>query len=252
MPSATSCGLLGEIVGERLIQKQRPRHRLDGCRTRPRATPAAGLCRNRPLAGRGHRRHPRSGAACDLQQFRPGLARAAASVLHIRPSRHRSADPDVCAGSGALRCLGRCLRDDIAARSRLPCTAALAGKSRSGRLFDGCSTKEGLSATSQPNCKPGKIGSDWQAYARYTGRADLLPLDCRWLFASHYVIALDMVRRDLGAALVPGFLAQPELEAGQLTLLDLREAPDTRGLPPLHQGEPPHRACSGCVIAGSG
>lgn len=73
--------------------------------------------------------------------------------------------------------------------------------------------------------QPGKIGSDWQAYARYTGRADLLPLDCRWLFASHYVIALDMVRRDLGAALVPDFLAQPELEAGQLTLLDPAKLP---------------------------
>lgn len=73
--------------------------------------------------------------------------------------------------------------------------------------------------------QPGKIGSDWQAYARYTGRADLLPLDCRWLFASHYVIALDMVRRDLGAALVPDFLAQPELDAGQLTLLDPAKLP---------------------------
>ena len=73
--------------------------------------------------------------------------------------------------------------------------------------------------------QPGKIGSDWQAYARSTGRADLLPLDCRWLFASHYVIALDMVRRDLGAALVPDFLAQPELDAGRLILLDQAKLP---------------------------
>lgn len=73
--------------------------------------------------------------------------------------------------------------------------------------------------------QPGKIGSDWQAYARYTGRADLLPLDCRWLFASHYVIALDMVRRDLGAALIPDFIALTELDAGHLTLLDQAKLP---------------------------
>lgn len=73
--------------------------------------------------------------------------------------------------------------------------------------------------------QPGKIGSDWQAYARYTGRTDLLPLDCRWLFASHYVIALDMVRRDLGAALIPDFLALSELYAGHLTLLDQAKLP---------------------------
>lgn len=68
--------------------------------------------------------------------------------------------------------------------------------------------------------QPGKIGSDWQAYGRHTGRADLLPLDGRWLFASHYVIALDMVREELGAALVPDFLVEPEIKAGRLTLLD--------------------------------
>jgi LysR family transcriptional regulator, glycine cleavage system transcriptional activator len=73
--------------------------------------------------------------------------------------------------------------------------------------------------------QPGKLGSDWQAYARYTGRVDLLPLDCRWLFASHYVIALDMVHQDLGAALVPDFLVQPGVEAGHLTLLDAAKFP---------------------------
>lgn len=68
--------------------------------------------------------------------------------------------------------------------------------------------------------QPGKIGSDWLAYGRYSGRADLSPVDGRWLFASHYVIALDMVREELGAALIPDFLAEPELQAGRLALLD--------------------------------
>ncbi|MDZ7875110.1 MAG: LysR family transcriptional regulator [Rhizobium sp.] len=68
--------------------------------------------------------------------------------------------------------------------------------------------------------QPGKIGSDWQTYARHSGRADLLPLTCRWLFASHYVIALDMVRQNLGAALIPDFLAQPDIDTGKMVLLD--------------------------------
>lgn len=68
--------------------------------------------------------------------------------------------------------------------------------------------------------QPGKIGSDWLAYGRHSDRADLSPVDGRWLFASHYVIALDMVREELGAALIPDFLAEPELRAGRLTLLD--------------------------------
>ncbi len=68
--------------------------------------------------------------------------------------------------------------------------------------------------------QPGKIGSDWLAYAHHSGRPDLSPADGRWLFASHYVIALDMVREELGAALVPDFLVEPEIAAGRLTLLD--------------------------------
>ena len=68
--------------------------------------------------------------------------------------------------------------------------------------------------------QPGKMGSDWQAYARHRGRGDLLPANGRWLFASHYIIALDMVRQGLGAALVPDFLVEPELRAGGMMLLD--------------------------------
>lgn len=67
--------------------------------------------------------------------------------------------------------------------------------------------------------QPGKIGSDWQAYARHGGRADLVPANGRWLFASHYVIALDMVRLGLGAALLPDFLVEADISAGNLSLL---------------------------------
>ncbi len=66
---------------------------------------------------------------------------------------------------------------------------------------------------------PGRTGHDWQAYARHSGRLDLLPGDNRWLFASHYVIALDMVRHGYGAALLPDFLVARELASGTLRLL---------------------------------
>ncbi|MGL3605975.1 LysR family transcriptional regulator [Rhizobium sp. G187] len=66
---------------------------------------------------------------------------------------------------------------------------------------------------------PGRIGSDWHAYARHGGRADLVPADDRWLFASHYIVALDMVRLGLGAALLPDFLVAREIKSGSLRLL---------------------------------
>lgn len=66
---------------------------------------------------------------------------------------------------------------------------------------------------------PGRTGNDWQAYARHSGRSDLMPSDDRWLFASHYVIALDMVRLGYGAALLPDFLVARELASGTLRLL---------------------------------
>lgn len=50
--------------------------------------------------------------------------------------------------------------------------------------------------------------------------AGRISFPCRWLFASHYIIALDMVRQNLGAALIPDFLAQPDIETGKMVLLD--------------------------------
>lgn len=68
--------------------------------------------------------------------------------------------------------------------------------------------------------QPGREGADWKAHAALSGR-DLKPLsNNRWIFASHYMIALEMVRADLGAALVPDFLAARDLEAGTVRLLD--------------------------------
>jgi len=68
--------------------------------------------------------------------------------------------------------------------------------------------------------QPGRVGADWKAHAVLSGR-DLEPLsNDRWIFASHYMIALEMVRAGLGAALVPDFLAARDLDAGTVRLLD--------------------------------
>jgi len=68
--------------------------------------------------------------------------------------------------------------------------------------------------------QPGSHGADWMAHAALSGREPALPSEGRWLFASHYLIALEMVKAGLGAALVPDFLAARDIEAGYVRLLD--------------------------------
>lgn len=68
--------------------------------------------------------------------------------------------------------------------------------------------------------QPGREGADWKAHAVMSER-DLQQLsNTRWIFASHYVIALEMVKAGLGAALVPDFLVARDLESGMVRLLD--------------------------------
>lgn len=64
----------------------------------------------------------------------------------------------------------------------------------------------------------GRVGADWRTYARLSGRHEPGANDA-WLLASHYILALEMVRADLGAALVPDFLVADELSSGKLRLL---------------------------------
>ncbi|MEO3388924.1 LysR family transcriptional regulator [Mesorhizobium sp. CAU 1741] len=71
----------------------------------------------------------------------------------------------------------------------------------------------------------GKFGNDWKLYAKLAGKNHVKLPEERWLFASHYVTALEMVRAGLGAALVPDFLIAREVEAGSLVLLDDTEIP---------------------------
>lgn len=67
---------------------------------------------------------------------------------------------------------------------------------------------------------PAHQGADWIAHAALSGRKAPLPPDGRWIFASHYLVALEMARAGLGAALVPDFLAARDLAAGTLVALD--------------------------------
>lgn len=73
--------------------------------------------------------------------------------------------------------------------------------------------------------QPGRTGADWTSHAGLSGAAPPAPPDGRWLFASHYLIALEMVRAGLGAALVPDFLVAREIELGSLVLLDDHAVP---------------------------
>lgn len=68
--------------------------------------------------------------------------------------------------------------------------------------------------------KPGTVGLDWQTYGQESGKGDIAPPGGRWLQASHYVTALQMVRQGLGAALLPDFLVEEDLEAGRIERLD--------------------------------
>lgn len=66
---------------------------------------------------------------------------------------------------------------------------------------------------------PARLGGDWRAYCETAGVSlDALQTG-QWRQVSHYVLALDMARAGLGAALVPDFLAQEDIAAGTLRQL---------------------------------
>lgn len=96
----------------------------------------------------------------------------------------------------------------LRAEKLIPVCAASAGRGRSRRL--------NLITTT---IDPSRLGGDWLAYCETAG----VPLGSlrtgSWRQVSHYILALDMARAGLGAALVPDFLAREDIAAGTLRQL---------------------------------
>ncbi|MDH4985316.1 LysR family transcriptional regulator [Aminobacter anthyllidis] len=67
--------------------------------------------------------------------------------------------------------------------------------------------------------EPARIGADWKICAAQGILPFEIPASQDWLFASHYIVALEMVRQGLGAALVPDFLVERELADGTLKVI---------------------------------
>ncbi len=63
--------------------------------------------------------------------------------------------------------------------------------------------------------EPSRQGRDWKTFRERFGWPDA-PGRGPWLFASHYIMALDMAKAGLGTALVPDFLAEPAIGTGLL------------------------------------
>ena len=64
-----------------------------------------------------------------------------------------------------------------------------------------------------------RIGNDWKTFLPLLPPKERFPVPESWLFATHYVVARDMVQAGLGAALVPDFLVASDVAAGKLKLL---------------------------------
>jgi LysR family glycine cleavage system transcriptional activator len=68
--------------------------------------------------------------------------------------------------------------------------------------------------------EPQKLGQDWLDYCAQTGIGREVVQEGAWLRSSHYMLALEMARAGMGAALVPDFLARRYIEDGTLAYLD--------------------------------
>ncbi|WP_440984002.1 LysR family transcriptional regulator [Shinella sumterensis] len=73
--------------------------------------------------------------------------------------------------------------------------------------------------------EPGLAGRDWEAFT-VLNELDIATLrQGPLLCCTHYVLALEMVRAGMGAALVPDFMARPLLQSGALHRLPGRALP---------------------------
>lgn len=66
----------------------------------------------------------------------------------------------------------------------------------------------------------GKLGQDWLIYCKVSGLRLGDIQSGHWVQCTHYILALEMAKAGLGAALVPDFLAAREIEAGTVCFFD--------------------------------
>lgn len=76
---------------------------------------------------------------------------------------------------------------------------------------------------------PQNPGQDWKRFLAVTGSSLSERADQRWLYATHHIIALEMARAGLGAALVPDFLVARDLADGTLLRLHQDHMPTQDG-----------------------
>jgi LysR family transcriptional regulator, glycine cleavage system transcriptional activator len=76
--------------------------------------------------------------------------------------------------------------------------------------------------------EPQKLGQDWLNYCAQTGIGREIMQEGAWLRSTHYMLALEMARAGMGAALVPDFLARRHIEDGTLAYLDRTRIPSGR------------------------
>jgi len=75
---------------------------------------------------------------------------------------------------------------------------------------------------------PGNVARDWIDYCTLTGLPSKVAEPGSLLMCSHYLLALEMARCGLGIALIPEFLAERDLAAGILKLLQPTRMPANR------------------------
>ena len=76
--------------------------------------------------------------------------------------------------------------------------------------------------------EPQKLGQEWLDYCAQAGLGRETVQQGAWLRSTHYLLALEMARAGMGAALVPDFLAKSHIEDGTLACLDRTRIPSGR------------------------
>lgn len=61
-----------------------------------------------------------------------------------------------------------------------------------------------------------KLGSDWRSFFEATGESWARPDEAEWLRCSHYILAFEMAKAGMGAALIPDFVSAHSIRDRQL------------------------------------